>query len=81
VGSKKIRDFRGAMAGRGDKGLFITTGRFTAEAKKEAARDGVPPIDLIDGDRLCDLLKKYEFSVRTVTRTVEEIDGTFFTEI
>jgi restriction system protein len=83
VGSSVVRDFRGAMAGRGDKGLLITTGTFTAEAKKEATRDGAPPIDLIDGDRLCDLLKQYELGVHTVTRTVEDItiDGTFFSEL
>lgn len=83
VGPGAVRDFRGAMAGRGDKGLLITTGSFTADAKKEATRDGAPPIDLIDGDRLCDLLKRYDLGVRTTTRTVEDvtIDGTFFADI
>ena len=83
VGPAAVRDFRGAMAGRGDKGLLITTGTFTADAKKEATRDGAPPIDLIDGDRLCELLKRYDLGVRTTTRTVEDvsIDGTFFGEI
>ena len=78
-----VRDFRGAMAGRGDKGLLITTGTFTADAKKEATRDGAPPIDLIDGDRLCDLLKTYDLGVHTTTRTVEDvtIDITFFTDM
>lgn len=78
-----VRDFRGAMAGRGDKGLLITTGTFTADAKKEATRDGAPPIDLIDGDRLCELLKRYDLGVRTTTRTVEDvsIDGAFFADI
>ena len=78
-----VRDFRGAMAGRGDKGLLITTGTFTADAKKEATRDGAPPIDLIDGDRLCGLLKQYDLGVRTTTRTVEDvgIDAAFFAEI
>ena len=71
------------MAGRGDKGLLITTGSFTADAKKEATRDGAPPIDLIDGDLLCELLKKYDLGVQTATRTVEDvtIDGAFFDEI
>jgi restriction system protein len=80
VGPGAVRDFRGAMAGRGDKGLLITTGSFTADAKKEATRDGAPPIDLIDGDRLCELLKRYELGVRTVTRTVEDVgvDAGFF---
>lgn len=83
VGPSAVRDFRGAMAGRGDKGLLITTGSFTADAKKEATRDGAPPIDLIDGDRLCGLLKQYELGVRTMTRTVEDIsvDNGFFSEI
>lgn len=78
-----VRDFRGAMAGRGDKGLLITAGTFTADAKKEATRDGAPPVDLIDGDRLCDLLKRYALGVRTATRTVEDvsIDRAFFGEI
>lgn len=65
VGSGDIRDFRGAMQGRADKGLFITTGNFTREAIKEATRDGAPPIDLIDGEQLCDKLKELNLGVRT----------------
>lgn len=42
VGAGAVRDFRGAMAGRGDKGLLITTGTFTTDAKAEATRDGAP---------------------------------------
>jgi restriction system protein len=83
VGPSAVRDFRGAMAGRGDKGLLITTGTFSPDAKKEATRDGAPPIDLIDGDRLCELLRRYDLGVRTATRTVEDItiDAVFFSEI
>lgn len=83
VSPSAVRDFRGAMAGRGDKGLLITTGSFTADAKKEATRDGAPPVDLIEGDRLCELLKRYDLGVRTETRTVEDvtIDPAFFGEI
>jgi restriction system protein len=65
VGASAIRDFRGAMIGRSDKGLFITTGTFTPDAKREATRDGAPAIDLIDGDQLCDLLKQLKLGVRT----------------
>lgn len=65
VGSRDIRDFRGAMIGRGDKGLFITTGSYTSEARKEASRDGAPAIDLIDGEELCDLLKSLQLGVKT----------------
>ena len=74
----QIRDFRGAMQRRADKGIFITTGNFTRDARKEATRDGAPPIDLIDGDLLCEKLK--EFSLGVETKIVEEIevDTAFF---
>jgi len=71
VGAPAIRDFRGAMVGRTDKGLFITTGSFTPEAKREATRDGAPVLDLIDGDTLCILLKEHRLGVST--RPVEEV--------
>jgi len=61
----QIRDFRGAMQGRADKGLFITTSSFTRDAYKEATRDGAPPIDLIDGELLCEKLKEYKLGVET----------------
>lgn len=64
VGSSTIRDFRGAMVGRADKGLILTTGTFTAEARKEAVRDGAPAIDLVDGEMLCDLLRQHRLGVR-----------------
>lgn len=83
VGSGAVRDFRGAMTGRGDKGLLITTGTFTSEAKAEATRDGAPPLDLIDGTRLCELLKQYGLGVRTLVRTVEDVEiaPDFFADI
>ena len=71
VGSKEIRDFRGALQGRADKGLFITTGHFTSQASDEATRDGAIAIDLIDGDRLCDLLK--DNSLGVATEMVEQV--------
>ena len=72
VGSKEIRDFRGALEGRADKGLFITTGTFTSQASEEATRDGAKAIDLIDGERLCDLLKSYDLGVTTTM--IEKVD-------
>jgi len=65
ITASQIRDFRGAMQGRADKGLFITTGTFTRDAVKEATRDGAPPIDLIDGELLCDKLKEFGLGVDT----------------
>lgn len=73
VTARDMRDFRGAIVGRGDKGLFITTGRFTKGAQQEAARDGAPPIDLIDGEALCDLLKELGMGIKVKTKTVEII--------
>lgn len=65
VSPKDIRDFRGAMQGRTDKGIYITSGRYTREAKKEASRDGVPEIDLIDGEAFANLLKRLEMGINT----------------
>ena len=63
VGASVIRDFRGAMVGRADKGLVMTTGTFTTDARKEATRDGAPAIDLVDGETLCELLKGLKIGV------------------
>jgi restriction system protein len=64
VSPSYVRDFRGTMQGRADKGIFLTTGRFTTESKKEAKRDGVPPIELIDGEKLVNLFEKYELGLK-----------------
>ena len=65
VGPADIRNFRGAMQGRTDKGIFITSGRYTAEARRESSRDGVPEIDLIDGESLTLLLKDLRMGIET----------------
>ena len=69
-----MRDFRGAMVGRADKGLIITTGGFTIDARKEATRDGAPPLDLIDGRLLAEKLKELKLGVATTF--VEQVDVT-----
>ncbi|MDQ6847980.1 MAG: restriction endonuclease [Candidatus Dormibacteraeota bacterium] len=73
VGASKVRDFRGAMAGRGDQGILITTGTFSPDARSEASRAGAPLIDLIDGEALCDLLKQYQLGIKTTERIVEDV--------
>lgn len=80
VGPAVVRDFRGAMAGRSDRGLIITTGSFSREAKLEATRDGATPLDLIDGESLCELLKERGLGVEVRERTVEDvtIDDEYF---
>lgn len=62
-----VRDFRGAMAGRADKGIIITTGTFTAEARREATRDGASPIELLDGEKLIDMFQTLEFGLKPIT--------------
>ena len=65
IGAGTVRDFRGAMIGRTDKGLIVTTGNFTPAAVREATRDGAPEIDLIDGEQLMDKLKELALGVKT----------------
>ena len=73
VSVSQVRDFRGAMVGRADKGLLITTGNFTKDAVREATRDGAPAIDLIDGDLLLDKLKELGLGIKTEKIEVEKI--------
>lgn len=80
VAASVVRDFRGAMQGRSDKGLLITTGGFTRDAKAESTRDGAPPIDLIDGALLAEKLKELGLGVGVTTEMVERVtvDAAFF---
>jgi restriction system protein len=76
VSASQVRDFRGAMMGRADKGIILTTGTFTAEARKEALRDGVPPIELVDGEKLLDMFEQLEIGLRP--RKTYDVDDAFF---
>ena len=69
---EQIGDFRNAMLGRADKGIFITTGYFSTEAEREANRDGAPPIELVDCDKLIEMFEKTELGLKaTITYEVE----------
>ena len=76
VTPSQVRDFRGAMAGRADKGIISTTGTFTTEARREASRDGVPPIELIDGEKLVQMLETLELGLKPVRSF--EVDHAYF---
>lgn len=76
VTPSQIRDFRGAMLGRADKGIIITTGTFTLEAKKEARRDGAPPIELVDGDTLVQMFEQLQLGLKP--RITYDLDEKFF---
>jgi restriction system protein len=81
VSAGEIRDFRGAMVGRADKGLFITTGAFTPAAVKEATRDGAPPIDLVDGEHLAEKLKEFQLGIKTEMIEKVIIDKDWFANL
>lgn len=64
------------MMGRADKGIIITTGTFSQDAIREAVRDGVPPIELVDGNKLVDMFESLEFGL--TQKQVFEINENFF---
>lgn len=76
VSPSQVRDFRGAMQGRADKGIILTTGTFTSEARKEAIRDGVPAIELVDRDKLIEMFERLELGLHQ--RIAFEVDTSFF---
>ena len=78
VSPSQVRDFRGAMMGRADKGIILTTGTFTADARKESVRDGVPPIELVDGEKLIDMFEELELGLKP--KKAYDIELTFFDE-
>jgi restriction system protein len=78
VGPDLVREFRGAMSGRGERGLLITTSTFTKGAVEEAKRGGGPRVDLIDGARLCNLLKARELGVHTEIVERVRVEPAFF---
>jgi restriction system protein len=78
VSASQIRDFRGAMLGRADKGIILTTSAFTRDAEKEAKRDGVPAIELVDGDQLVEMMRELKLGLKPVTTFA--VDDKFFQE-
>jgi len=76
VSRAEVGDFRNAVMGRADKGIFITTGWFSSEAEKEANRDGVIPIEMVDGERLVELFETKQLGLRR--KEVFEVDHSFF---
>ena len=62
--------------GRAEKGIIFTTGWFTTEAQKEATRDGVIPIELVDGEAFVELMQRHKIGLHE--RIVYDIDHAFF---
>lgn len=78
VSPKEIREFKGTMSGRADKGLFLTTGTFTREARQEAQRDGSIPIDLVNGQELAEKMRELGLGIKISTKENVEIDKDWF---
>jgi restriction system protein len=76
VSRAQVGDFRNAMLGRAEKGIILTTGTFSEDAKREASRDGAPPVELIDGQKLVQLFEERELGLKP--KTIYEIDMKFF---
>lgn len=76
VSRAQVGDFRNAMIGRADKGIIITTGSFTPDARQEADRDGAPPVELVDGEKLAEMFERAKLGLKP--RTVYELDHSFF---
>ncbi len=78
VSPSQVRDFRGAMEGRADKGIIITTGTFTADARREAFRDGAKPIELVDGQKLIEMFESLRLGLKPIQTF--EVDEEFFND-
>lgn len=76
VGAPQIRDFRGSLGTNIEKGVLITTGTFTREAKEEASSEGKRLIDLMDGEELISKLAEYGVGLNEVKSY--EVDEDFF---
>jgi len=79
VPPKEVRDLRGAMDGRAEKGIFLTTSAFSTNARVEAERPGAAPIELVDGVKLFEMFKKYELGLKP--RVVCDVDPAFFEQL
>lgn len=76
VSRAQVGDFRNAMIGRADKGIIITTGTFSADARREADREGAPPVELVDGEKLVGMFERAKLGLRE--KVVFEVDHSFF---
>jgi restriction system protein len=78
IGSEIVRNFRGSIQGRADKGLILTTGTFSPDARREAKRDGAIPIELVDGEKLIDLMEQLGFGLKSEQIPTYKVDTKFF---
>nr|VFK77760.1 MAG: restriction system protein [Candidatus Kentron sp. SD] len=81
VGRPDVMQFAGALQGqRASKGIFMTTSRFTEDARSYVSQIG-SKIVLIDGDQLTSLMMDHDVGVSTVSLyPVKKIDSDYFDE-
>jgi len=81
IGRPELQKFVGALHGkRAKKGVFITTGRFTEDAKHYVETID-PKVVLIDGTSLANLMIDHGLGVSTATKyDLKKIDGDYFEE-
>ena len=78
VGRPEIDRLRGAIQGEYDHGVFLTTSRFSKEAKEASFKKGAITILLLDGQAIADLLVERGLGVRRLPLYLFEIDEEFF---
>jgi restriction system protein len=76
VSRAQVGDFRNAMMGRAEKGIFMTTSTFSNAATQEAKREGVPQIELVDGERLVKMFEKVQLGL--VKKEIFAVDHAYF---
>lgn len=81
VGRPDVMQFAGALqAQKANKGIFITTSRFTDDARNYVSQIG-SKIVLIDGEQLTNLMIEHDVGVSTVSMyPVKRIDTDYFDE-
>jgi len=81
VGRPEVMQFAGALqAQRANKGIFITTSRFTDDARSYVSQIG-SKIVLINGEQLTNLMIEHDVGVSTVSMyPVKKVDTDYFDE-
>ncbi len=81
IGPDVVQRLRGTMQGKADYGLLIVTSGFSEAAKIEAAHSAGGRIELIDGERLAELLQKYDLGIKTEMVEQVTVDAEWFSDL
>ena len=79
VGPGVVREMQGSMTSDVDHGIVITTGYFSHNAKTQAKAPGAKQVELVDGERLCDLLDEHGLGVIRTERI--EVDREWLNKV